>query len=659
MADSGTYDQATIARRQKIAEQMLANAQPPANMRSPWQGLSYLANTGADAFALNRLDKQAKESRDADRAALMSVLGGDSATPAAPSSLPSPSAPPPISSDQPRGIRNNNPLNIEAGDFTKGQPGFLGSDGRFARFETPQQGTDAAGKLLDIYSNKHGLNTVNGIVNRWAPASDNNPSQAYASSVAGRMGVGADDALNMADPAVKQKIIAAMGQFENGRPVGSQGSPPAPSNMVAGPGAPSTGMPPAAPPAPAAPPSGQGAVAAAMNPQGPNIAPLAGANAPQGIPDQQKRAIAALLSATPGSPAQQLGLQLVGQSFKPHDYGFQTLPDGTILRTNPHTGTVEPIYQAPSKPQFVPNVSPNAYGVAQPGFVDPLNKKAFDIQGNPLTAAPGATGQQSTNPDVTGDDFLKTLPKAQADQIKGITEGRISPPGSFALKTPYWQKMLTDVAQYEPGFDLTKWSARNATAKDFASGKSAQNITSFNTAIGHLDTLDKQIDKLGNTDFPSFNSVANWVKTQAGNTEFQKAKTAFETSRQAVTDELTRAFRGSGGNVHDIKGWEEKINSASSPAALHEATKSAIELLRSRIESVGDQYNRGMNTKTEPVKLLSPKAQEAVGRLSGESAPEPKTSEAAPKVGEEKEFKQGVGIWDGAKWVPKGGPPNA
>jgi hypothetical protein len=37
-----------------------------------------------------------------------------------------------VAAGTPRGIRNNNPLNIEAGDFTKGQPGFTGSDGRFA-----------------------------------------------------------------------------------------------------------------------------------------------------------------------------------------------------------------------------------------------------------------------------------------------------------------------------------------------------------------------------------------------------------------------------------------------------------------------------------------------------------------------------------------------
>ena len=90
---------------------------------------------------------------------------------------------------------------------------------------------------------------------------------------------------------------------------------------------------------------------------------------------------------------------------------------------------------------------------------------------------------------LSGEDYLKTLPKPQADQVKALAEGRMQIPGGFALKTPYWQQMMTHVSQYDPNFDTVNYNARAATRKDFTSGKSAQNITSFNTAIGHLDHL--------------------------------------------------------------------------------------------------------------------------------------------------------------------------
>lgn len=52
---------------------------------------------------------------------------------------------------------------------------------------------------------------------------------------------------------------------------------------------------------------------------------------------------------------------LLSQVLKPQEYGFQSLPDGTILRTDPRTGTVQPIYNAPVKPMEVNGrlVNPN------------------------------------------------------------------------------------------------------------------------------------------------------------------------------------------------------------------------------------------------------------------------------------------------------------
>lgn len=153
------------------------------------------------------------------------VLAQPSGPSAGPSPAPARSTP---DMSQPRGIRNNNPLNIEAGGFTQSQPGYSGSDGRFARFETPEAGVGAANKLLDIYQNKHGLNTVAGIVGRWAPSSDGNNVSAYASNVAKQLGVDPNAPI---PPEMRPQLIAAMGQHENGRPI----SMPQQPYQVAGP----------------------------------------------------------------------------------------------------------------------------------------------------------------------------------------------------------------------------------------------------------------------------------------------------------------------------------------------------------------------------------------------------------------------------------------
>lgn len=123
-----------------------------------------------------------------------------------------------------RGLRNNNPGNIEDGNFAKSLPGYRGSDGRFAIFETPEDGVNAGVKLLESYAGR-GVVTPSQVINRWAPPSDNNPTQAYAKYVADRLGIGVNDPI----PAERRsEAFQAINEFENGNRGLSQGGSPAP-----------------------------------------------------------------------------------------------------------------------------------------------------------------------------------------------------------------------------------------------------------------------------------------------------------------------------------------------------------------------------------------------------------------------------------------------
>lgn len=72
----------------------------------------------------------------------------------------------------PKGIRNNNPGNIE----DNGTPwrGRVGDDGRFIIFDKPENGIRAIARTLDTYNNKYGINTLERIISRWAPPIENN-----------------------------------------------------------------------------------------------------------------------------------------------------------------------------------------------------------------------------------------------------------------------------------------------------------------------------------------------------------------------------------------------------------------------------------------------------------------------------------------------------
>lgn len=119
-----------------------------------------------------------------------------------------------------RGIRNNNPGNIDkSASAWKGKvPHSRNTDSRFEQFEntdgTPGHvwGIRALYRTLLTYRNTHNLKTVRGIINRWAPSSENNTA-AYVAEVAKAVGKGEGAELALSDyPA----LVAAIIKHENG-----------------------------------------------------------------------------------------------------------------------------------------------------------------------------------------------------------------------------------------------------------------------------------------------------------------------------------------------------------------------------------------------------------------------------------------------------------
>jgi hypothetical protein len=115
-----------------------------------------------------------------------------------------------------RGIRNHNPGNIRWGDDWKGLvPTAQRTDKSFCQFISPEYGIRAMVIILRNYQRKHGLNTVSGIISRWAPASEND-TQAYISSVAQATGVSADQRIDVTDSRIMFPLLEAIIKHENG-----------------------------------------------------------------------------------------------------------------------------------------------------------------------------------------------------------------------------------------------------------------------------------------------------------------------------------------------------------------------------------------------------------------------------------------------------------
>jgi len=69
---------------------------------------------------------------------------------------------------------------------------------------------------LKTYQNKYGLNTIETILNRWAPNNENNTSK-YVSFVSQKMGIKSNQKLDLNNNEQLYKLIDAMIIFENGK----------------------------------------------------------------------------------------------------------------------------------------------------------------------------------------------------------------------------------------------------------------------------------------------------------------------------------------------------------------------------------------------------------------------------------------------------------
>ena len=114
----------------------------------------------------------------------------------------------------PRGIRNNNPLNIRLSkDRWQGQrPPSTSPEGEkaFCVFESMAYGWRAAFKLLcHTYYGKYKLKTIRALITRWAPPKENN-TEAYIRRVTDRIGIGADTVLGSPQEQPAQWMMIAM-----------------------------------------------------------------------------------------------------------------------------------------------------------------------------------------------------------------------------------------------------------------------------------------------------------------------------------------------------------------------------------------------------------------------------------------------------------------
>lgn len=117
----------------------------------------------------------------------------------------------------PRGFRNCNPLNIRIGNTWLGERDNP-DETEFEQFVNISYGLRAGFIILRRYIRRYHLNTVQLIISRWAPRSENDTS-AYVSTVCRETGLQPNQPIDFADQETMTRLVAAMCLVECGQPV--------------------------------------------------------------------------------------------------------------------------------------------------------------------------------------------------------------------------------------------------------------------------------------------------------------------------------------------------------------------------------------------------------------------------------------------------------
>jgi hypothetical protein len=205
---------------------------------------------------------------------------------------------------------------------------------------------------------------------------------------------------------------------------------------------------------------------------------------------------------------------------------------------------------------------------------------------------------------VYGPDYLKTLSPSDQNMVKALSEGRMAFPQGSALRAPFWQEKLSQVAQFDPTFDATDFNARAKARANAISGKLGASNNALNTAIGHAGQLMDQIGgtashgpwHIGPVPIPlahAVNSIQNATSEAAG----EPGVPLFRDTAQKLADELEAVYRNGGGAEQGVVRQLRSFDPNASEDQKRAVIGNAMELLASKMAANVSQYNFGTGGK--------------------------------------------------------------
>jgi hypothetical protein len=289
----------------------------------------------------------------------------------------------------------------------------------------------------------------------------------------------------------------------------------------------------------------------------------------------------------------------------------------------------EPSAQAPGTPPQAPTPAAAPAPSSQPPFAQREN----EANATPTAKYKGAVY-----------DTLEPVMQAEAERFAFYQQ---APPGTRAAVTPRVAKELAAAKEINPDFDQKNYQNIQQGLKAFTTGKQGDNLASLNMTLGHLETFAKKAEQLDNADVKLWNLIANKGLEHTGDPRVEGLLTA----REALSNELTRLFRGTGGNEEEVKNWRARLGETNSPQQFAENIRTLDDLITSRQKSLQQQWKTIQGApEWDKMGFVSQASKDAVARtdviarrMASGQAPPKKSQTSQPSKAAAPQNKPGKG----------------
>jgi hypothetical protein len=275
--------------------------------------------------------------------------------------------------------------------------------------------------------------------------------------------------------------------------------------------------------------------------------------------------------------------------------------------------------QSTTKQAIQGRSAPNAQGIS-PGYATfpgarTTTQRPAGAQPGVRTGGGGAaavrppSGVMALPPDVEQRLAASGYRPNEQAYIRGLLnyQGQMPSP-----RSPNYAPTLAALTGIDPSFNAANYDIRKQMMTKYTSGSEANQINAINTALGHVGVLNDAVDALNNGRIPFLNSLANRLGVAVG----KDPVTTFKTIVHRVGPELTTAYVQGGGGEGERGTTAADFSENLAPQQLKSNASITATLLRSKIDSLENQYKNTMGRQDFQQRFISPAASASMQRLT-------------------------------------------